>query len=296
MSGVLRGFLRRLVFVLPILVASHAFADPAPPTAEAPYVAVRSLQSLQDQVAHGDASAQSAQPKLIAHIADVFLAVDPAVWKEPRNTRAAVLFLLSGGKPSVVRTVLSRSETAPDLDRLLKGALAYGEGQDEAARTLLDPVDPRTLPSGLGGQVALIQAALQADRNPAKASRSLDLARLLMPGTLVEEAALRRQIFLMSGPEATDKFSLLSRQYIRRFKTSVYAANFKQRFATTVVRLAENGRHGPPRQARHGDHRTSGEGSAPPLPGHGQGGPDERKDGCGPFRRGPGSGSGRRSI
>ena len=204
----------------------------------APYLAVRSLQVLQEMVAHGSTSAQGAQPKLLSHIADVFAAADPAVWKERRNAQAAVLYLFSSGKPAVIRALLARAVFAPESDRLLKGALAYAEGEDGVAKALLGKIEPKSLPQSVGGHLALVLATLFATDDAAKAGRMLDQARLLVPGTLVEEAALRRQIFLSADAATFDKFVSLSRQYIRRFRTSVYASNFKHRltsFATTIA-------------------------------------------------------------
>ena len=207
----------------------------------APYMAVRSLQVLQEMVAHGSTSAQGAQPKLLSHIADVFAAADPAVWKERRNAQAAVLYLFSAGKPAVVRALLGRASFAPENDRLLKGALAYAEGEDGVAKALLGKIEPKSLPQGIGGHLALVLATLFAQDDAAKAGRMLDEARLLVPGTLVEEAALRRQIFLSADAATLDKFVSLSRQYIRRFHNSVYAGNFKQRLTSFATGIAVSG-------------------------------------------------------
>ncbi len=207
----------------------------------APYMAVRSLQVLQEMVAHGSTSAQGAQPKLLSHIADVFAAADPAVWKERRNAQAAVLYLFSSGKPAVVRALLARAVFAPESDRLLKGALAYAEGEDGVAKALLGKIEPKSLPQSVGGHLALVLATLFATDDAAKAGRMLDEARLLVPGTLVEEAALRRQIFLSADAATLDKFVSLSRQYIRRFHTSVYASNFKHRLTSFATAIAVSG-------------------------------------------------------
>ncbi|MCW6508534.1 chemotaxis protein MotC [Lichenifustis flavocetrariae] len=220
---------------------STARADQDATSINAPYAQMRTLQSLQDQIAHGNTAAQAAQGKLMAHIAEVFLSADAEAWSDPRNSRAAVLFILSGGKPEVVRTVLERAKLTPATDRLIKGALAYGEGEEEIATALLDPIDPKSLPNALGGHLALVKASLIAGKAPDKADKLLDLARLLMPGTLVEEAALRRQIFMLADTGQIDKVTLLSRQYLHRFGSSVYAENFRERFAIATLRMATAG-------------------------------------------------------
>ena len=192
--------------------ARPADERPANP-AIAPYQAVRSLQALQDQVAHGSTAAQAAQAKMLVHVAAVFAEAGPAAWKEPRNADAAALYLFSAGRAGAVRDVIARGAAfPPEEDRLVKGALAYAEGQDEIARGLLGKFDPKALPRGLGGHLALVMATLYADKDPARAGAMLDMARLLVPGTLVEEAALRRQIFLLADTASLEKFTALSRQ------------------------------------------------------------------------------------
>ena len=166
----------------------------------------------------------------------------PAVWAESRNAHAAALYLFSAGHPATVRAVLDRHAAfTPEGDRLVKGALAYAEGQDDTARALLGTFDPKSLPVRLGGHLALVMATLLADKEPVRASAMLDAARLLVPGTLVEEAALRRQIFLLADAATIDKFASLSRQYVHRYRSSVFAANFKARLTSFAVRLAVAG-------------------------------------------------------
>ena len=60
----------------------------------------------------------------------------------------------------------------------------------------------------------------------------------MMPGTLVEEAALRREIFLAGQLDDFDKFETLALQYFRRYRHSIYAGNFRQRFALSVARFS----------------------------------------------------------
>ena len=226
---------RFLALALLLGTASPGGAEPANTP---PYASMRILQALQEQVAHGNSTAQLAQPKLMEHIAEQFLAADPAVWKEPRNARAAVLYLLSGGPPSAIRTITARTEFPADIKPLLVGALAYAEGQDEVARGLLDPIEPQSLPTALGSHLALIKAGLVSDRDPARAATLFDTARLLAPGTLIEEAALRREVFLLIDSGTIDKAMLLARQYVRRFARSAYSGDFRQRFANAAASMA----------------------------------------------------------
>ena len=223
----------------PPAVAAIA-GDAAPPATSGrpPYEIVRSLHALQDQMALGSAAAQTALPGLAARIAESLLAADPGSWRDPRNARAAASYLLSGGQPRVVRKILDGDKIAASDRKLLEGALSYVDGRETKARQLLLDFDAKSFSGTLGGHLALAQAVLVMRESPARAMRFLDAARLLAPGTLVEEAALRRGIVLADDTSSFDRFVYLSGQYLRRFGSSVYAQSFRRRFGQAVVHLA----------------------------------------------------------
>ncbi|QRE72652.1 chemotaxis protein MotC [Methylobacterium aquaticum] len=202
-----------------------------------PVEMVRTLQLLQDRIARGSTQAHLAQRQLLGHIEQRLLALDPEAWASPENVRAAVTFALSGGGPAVLRRIREAAKPSEDDAALVRGALAYLEGREREARTLLGRFDPRSQPPGLAGQLALTLAAVTVREAPRKAIELLDLARLLAPGTLVEEGALRREIFIHAQGGDSLRFEALSIQYLRRFRRSVYAGNFRQRFATALTRL-----------------------------------------------------------
>lgn len=223
-----------LAAMLLSLVAARA--EDARATLE-PYQLVRRLQSLQDEIARGNLEAHNAQPRLLKRLGEKFEEADASVWKDPRNGRAVVTFLLSGGAPQVVRAL--RAKVKPNIDEaILEGALAYVEGQSDDAKARLAGVNARALPPVFGAQIALVQSALLAQSDPKATIERLDEARLLLPGTLVEEAALRREIFVAGQVDDFDKFESLAIQYFRRYRHSIYAGNFRQRFALAVARFS----------------------------------------------------------
>jgi chemotaxis protein MotC len=227
-QGILAGLL------LPLAVATaFAAAESAPPSGE-PYELVRRLQAVQDGIANGDASAHAGHLALIRQIGEKFLSADPNVWSNPQNGQAIIVYLLSGGAPQMVRK-LPRERINVD-ERLFNGALAYVEGRQDEARALLKDVMPRTIPQSMSGHIALVQGALLASTEASAAIERLDDARLLLPGTLVEEAALRREILLVGQAADFDKFEFLTQAYIRHYRNSIYAGDFWQRFATALTR------------------------------------------------------------
>ncbi|OYW61918.1 MAG: hypothetical protein B7Y75_03720 [Azorhizobium sp. 35-67-5] len=214
--------------------------EPSPGSARAPLWPqdmVRALRRAQDSMAQGSTAALEAQRTLIGRIEQEFAAADASTWQDPHNARAAVTYFLSGGNPAILRRMMDM-QPPPAIDpRLLRGTLAYLEGREDESLRQLKDIDARTLPPSLGGQVALAQAALHVRKDPAKSAHLLAVARLLAPGTLVEEAALRRAILIASQLGDAASFEYLSKQYLFRFRNSVYAGNFRQRFAAALSRI-----------------------------------------------------------
>ncbi|MBB5751012.1 hypothetical protein [Prosthecomicrobium pneumaticum] len=208
-------------------------APPAPPL----YRAVRELQRIQDQMAHGEPDAVAAQNALIARIDREFRAADPSVWDDRDNARALIEFALGGGGPTTLRAVLERAPHPAVDEKLVRGSIAYLEGRETDAMRELGEIDVRSLPDSIAGQVALAQAALWVRKDPKRAAILLGYARLVAPGTLVEEAALRREILVAAQEDDLDKFERQTATYLYRFRHSVYAGNFRQRFAAALTRM-----------------------------------------------------------
>jgi chemotaxis protein MotC len=198
---------------------------------------VRKLQDVQERVAMGDADAFAELPRLVRATAQNFASQPPESWKLKANARALELYLLSGGVSAIGRKIVAAHQLAPSDEALMKGAIAYLDGIDCAERDAMLTLDPRALEAALGAQIAFVQSILLASLDRERAIASLDLARLLAPGGLVEEAALRREIGLLGETTDFAKFAALSRQYGARFRRSPYAENFLRQFLGAAARI-----------------------------------------------------------
>ncbi|WP_057466026.1 hypothetical protein [Pseudovibrio sp. POLY-S9] len=199
-----------------------------------PDLMVLELQILQDEIIKGNLEAYNLlQPSLIV-IGRRFLRLDPEIWKLEKNSRAAVSFMLSGGSGSVFQELAVQGVKFTGDPNLFAGAMAYSQGNRQMALNLLLKVDPITLPVAVAGQVALAQAILISNNDPAGAQRYFDLARLMMPGTLVEESALRRQAPMVAKLGDTEKFERLSRRYLFQYSSSVFASEFRDTVADVI--------------------------------------------------------------
>ncbi|MFC4173058.1 chemotaxis protein [Microvirga sp. GCM10011540] len=230
------SFLAGILTAVPAVAEEVQTSEPEKVTA-IPVDMVRTLQIMQDQIATGSTNAHAAQRALLAHIDDRLMSIDPETWGDSKNVRAAVIFVLSGGRPEILKRIVALGGLSEVDTTIVQGALAYVGGREADAKRFLSEVQIDTLPPMLAGQIALVQSALIVREDPAKSVQLLDRVRLLLPGTLVEEAALRREIFVVSQVGDAKKFDALSRQYLRRFRYSIYAGNFRQRFASALTRL-----------------------------------------------------------
>jgi chemotaxis protein MotC len=194
------------------------------------------LQALQVKIAAGDKAAYTAQPEQLKAIGAAIAAASPEVWRDKAETDAAVIYLLSGGRTHDIIRLLQSGAVPQSEAPLMRGALDYVVGDEAEAWSLLGGIDPRALDLRLAGQVAYAQSVLAASQDPKKAIGLVDLARLLAPGGLVEEASLRREIALVAEQRDVDRFTMLCRQYVTRFGRSIYADRFLQSVAGTALK------------------------------------------------------------
>ncbi|MBZ9853650.1 chemotaxis protein MotC [Mesorhizobium sp. CA13] len=202
-----------------------------------PYQLVRSLQLIQDRIAVGDHAALPMQSKLLEMIDTRLREADKDDFKDPKNFRALLVYGMSGGNPVTVEAAVSRAAAdARDL-ALARGVIDYLNGRPGEAIEALKPVDPMAEPSDLGAFLALVKGSLLAGDQPAAALVLLDEAKLLGPGTLVEEAALRRSVGIAVAQRDAARFALASTQYVERYLYSPYASQFADSFVSGVIEL-----------------------------------------------------------
>ena len=191
------------------------------------------MRSLQDRIARGDTAAYLSYRTELSQLAEQLGRARDEAWKDPRNVRAAVALVLSGGDPRVLQPLVSH--VAGQDRTLVRAALAYGQNRNAEALELLADVDARTLDPSVAGHIALVQAELVAKKDHVKSLALLGEARLLAPGTMIEEAALRREVAFAVERSDADRFEASTMQYVRRFANSVHMSNFRRQLAVDVA-------------------------------------------------------------
>ena len=229
-AALLRGAMGLLVSAVAPAQASEALQ---------PFQLVRSLQTIQDRIAAGDHAALPMQAKLLEMTDERMRTASAETFQEPKNLRALLVYGMSGGNPVTVEAASSRVELDTRYQAITQGIVAYLNGRPAAAIRALEPVDPMQLTPDLGAFLALVKGSLLAADHPVEALALLDRARLLSPGTLVEEAALRRSVALAAAQGDAARFALASTQYVERYLHSPYASQFADAFVAGVIAMHE---------------------------------------------------------
>lgn len=158
-------------------------------------------------------------------------------WKQQRNYRAAVIYVLAGGESARLRHLLHDHVIEEKGPPLLTASLAFADRDRENATKLMSSIDVRIYPSILAGHLALVRGGLLIGVDNKEAARSLAYARLMMPGSQVEEAALRREIAITDPRTETDRYILLARRYQFNYSRSPFAMKYWQNLTPAVSKI-----------------------------------------------------------
>jgi chemotaxis protein MotC len=149
----------------------------------------------------------------------------------------AEVFVLSGGEASILENWKAGLDPESLEGKVFAGVMAYGEGKTLEAEARLLPLDAMSLDCMRGGHLALAQALLTVRTDQKRALAYLKTAGLLLPGTLVEEAALRQRAILAAKTSDVEEFSSAVSTYFRRFQRSAYLAGFETQVMFYIVRF-----------------------------------------------------------
>jgi chemotaxis protein MotC len=222
-----------------LALAAFAVLTPAAAFADTPKISdlADELRRIQFRVAQGDKAAYPAELNQLKTIGAAIATASPETWKSKREADSLIIYVLSGGSLADVGTLLKGDAVLESERSLARGALAYVTNHEADAIPLLEKTDLTALDARLAGEVAFARSVLETKRDAKAAVDLLDWARLLSPGGLVEEAALRREIALLAEAKDMSRLAVLTRQYVTRFVASLYAADFLRDLAGAVARL-----------------------------------------------------------
>lgn len=206
-----------------------------PPVSAPPYLLVRSLQTIQDKVISGDIESLDVQRYLLNEIDRRLRTIDMAVFEDPRNVDAVLIFAMSGGNPETL-DILAERDVGGNFDNRVTSILRrYLSGRGSTATTQLKDVVPEYRNTRIGPYLELIGANALMDEQTDVALKFFDWARVEAPGSIVEEAALRRSLAITSQKGDAKRALRYARRYARRFMNSPYASQFAEIFVSLAI-------------------------------------------------------------
>lgn len=209
-----------------------------------PYRMLRSLQFVQDTVVLGDHSAAEMQRFMLETIDQRLRTADPATFDDVRNVDAALIYAMSGGNPATLEYLVARDVNGNFDSRVGDVLRKYLSGQGALIAKNLGTMVMEYRDTKIAPYLALVAGNVTITEDPAGALKFYDWARLTAPGTIVEEAALRRSLSAAMEAKMVDRAFDYATRYARRFLHSPYASQFADLFVKLAVDHYEELDHG----------------------------------------------------
>ncbi|CAH0339498.1 chemotaxis protein MotC [Rhizobium sp. CECT 9324] len=200
-----------------------------------PFQMLRSLQFVQDTVVLGDHSAAEMQRFMLGTIDERLRSADQVIFDDPRNVDAALIYAMSGGNPATLEFLVARDINGNFDNRIADSLRKYLSGKGTLIAKSLGEISKEYRNTDLAPYLALVAGNVTITRDPVEALKFYDWARLTAPGTIVEEAALRRSLAVAVDAKIVDKAGGYANRYARRYLYSPYASQFADLFVQLVV-------------------------------------------------------------
>ncbi|MGA1831594.1 MULTISPECIES: chemotaxis protein [Rhizobium] len=235
-------FARRYWFVRSTFLAAALAAGAAETRAQDQsldaYKILRSLQFVQDSLVLGDHSASDLQRYLLDSLDKRLRSADNGTLADTRNADAVFVYVMSGGNPATLNFLASR-DTQGYLDaRVVNVLQKYLDGRGGQVATSIASLSQEYQGSPIGPYLNLVAGNVNYPTDPTAALIFYDRTRIDAPGTILEEAALRRSIVASASLKDVDRAFGYSVRYARRFLHSPYASQFADLFVDLAVTSA----------------------------------------------------------
>lgn len=201
---------------------------------------IRALQQLQDGLVIGKEDSFKKYRVQLKKSVKILISADAKTWNYKKNIDAVALFTLIGGDPRVGKLAKSKTNLSKDHTLYLDAALAYSTGRLGVAFNLFKKIDFKHIPISTAAQFAIVKSMLYGRVDAKLAKDYLDLARKIAPGTLAEEASLRRLIRMSSDEGNVKLFTRVSSIYAKRYKNSFYFNDFLKNYSYSLVRMPKS--------------------------------------------------------
>lgn len=230
----LRAWFVRSTFLAAALAAGSVETRAQDQSLDA-YKILRSLQFVQDSLVLGDHSASDLQRYLLDSLDARLRSADNGTLADTRNADAVFVYVMSGGNPATLNFLASR-DTQGYLDaRVVNVLQKYLDGRGGQVAGSIASLSQEYQDSAIGPYLNLVAGNVNYPTDPTAALIFYDRTRVDAPGTILEEAALRRSIVASASLKDVQRAFGYSVRYARRFLHSPYASQFADLFVDLTV-------------------------------------------------------------
>jgi hypothetical protein len=156
------------------------------------------------------------------------------------DVQSIAQYVLSGGDPSVAARFLQNTSLSKQQQSLLNGVINYATAQLDLAKTELLPLDRSRYNTVLDAQLTMAQVQYEMSDEPEKSLTRLSYVANIVPGTLIEEAAIRRMIPLLASGKSSHDLQYWVTRYFRRFANSLYYQDFETTLLNIFVKVKKD--------------------------------------------------------
>jgi chemotaxis protein MotC len=216
-----------------------AAADFVPPLSRSSPVrnVMREISLLQSEMAKGRHDVPQALKAAMLRAQDVFRGMDPSRIST-YEIESAAAFVLSGGDPSILARPLGSSTLSEQQRILLEGVASYATADLVTAKEKFANVKLEQLETTLTAQLTMALVQLDSSAEHHESSQRLAFVADVLPGTLIEEAAIRRIIPLLALQAKRQQLLYWTTRYLRRFPNSLYYRDFEASLVKAIVALS----------------------------------------------------------
>ncbi|MFV0279843.1 MAG: hypothetical protein ACK5JM_03650 [Rhodoblastus sp.] len=197
---------------------------------------VEQLQNAHDEMTSGTEGAERRRDEIALRL-KTYLQGAGETRLERREENALIYFLLTGGESQPASRILIAHNKDGANATLIEHVVAYTSGDEAKGADGLLTIDLREATPEIAGVLALGQARILLGKDKALSEAKFLAARILAPGGLIEEIALRQELFVLDKDADASNVERIAHRYSGRFSHSIYAENFFQRLETLSERM-----------------------------------------------------------
>jgi hypothetical protein len=222
----------------PIVTAASDFIRPKSQTSLVGQ-AMREISALQARLAQGAVGSPQELKASMLRAEKIFTS-NHAMLESNEDIQSLAQYVLSGGNPSVASGVLQNPKISAQHKDLVQGVVSYATADLAKAREKLLPLDGKRFNKLLDAQLTMVQVQLEQEADTGRNLERLSYVANIVPGTLIEEAAIRRMIALLARPNHSKNVLYWTSRYLRRFSNSLYYQDFETSFIDAVVQYSRD--------------------------------------------------------